>query len=70
MNSWISDGKDVNQLAKAIVDQLGSDKLAAVYLVRRVGLKGGHARAKKLTKERRIAIAKAAADARWRGKYE
>jgi len=37
----------------------------AVELGRRGGLKGGPARAAKLTAKRRTAIAKAAADARW-----
>jgi hypothetical protein len=38
----------------------------AVALGRKGGLKGGKARAKSLSKERRQAIAKAAALARWR----
>lgn len=38
---------------------------AAVALGRLGGLKGGKARAKKLSKERRIEIAKEAAKARW-----
>jgi hypothetical protein len=40
---------------------------AAVALGRRGGLKGGRARAKSLTAERRVEIAKLAARARWRG---
>ncbi|HEV3256404.1 MAG TPA: hypothetical protein VG013_05935 [Gemmataceae bacterium] len=38
---------------------------AAVSLGRRGGLKGGKARAAKLTKQQRVAIAKKAAQARW-----
>ncbi len=40
---------------------------AAVELGRRGGLKGGKARAAKLSKKRRAEIAKKAAQARWRG---
>ncbi len=40
---------------------------AAVSLGRLGGLKGGKARAKKLSKERRAAIAKKAAKKRWKG---
>jgi hypothetical protein len=39
---------------------------AAVSLGRRGGLKGGKARAKKLSAARRKAIAKRAAEARWK----
>ena len=39
--------------------------LAAVALGRRGGLKGGKARAEKLSAKRRTAIAKKAAEARW-----
>lgn len=69
--------RDVNQLAKLIVDQSTGqadpepgdtrDPLA-VELGRRGGLKGGKARAEKLTSERRTEIAKKAAMARWKGK--
>jgi hypothetical protein len=72
---------DVNQLARAIVDQAtgetppdtpaeekpgdsGKDP-AAVALGRRGGLKGGPARAAKLTSEQRSESAKRAAAARW-----
>jgi hypothetical protein len=41
---------------------------AAVALGRRGGLKGGKARAAKLTKEQRSEIAKKAASARWKKK--
>ena len=70
---------DPNQLAKLIVDiatgkvedkqepdsrDEGKDP-AAVSLGRRGGLKGGKARAAKLTPEQRGAIAKRAAASRW-----
>jgi hypothetical protein len=71
--------RDPNQLAKAIVDiatgqeedreptpeEQGKDP-AAVSLGRRGGLKGGAARAKRLTPEQRAEIAKIAAAARWK----
>lgn len=68
--------RDPNQLAKFIVDLVtgeqppgpkpkdGKDP-AAVALGRKGGLKGGVARAKKLTAKQRSAIAKKAAKARW-----
>ena len=70
--------KDANQLAKFIVDvATGEAELpeskpdstknpAAVALGKLGGLKGGKARAAKLTAEQRKAIAEKAADARWR----
>ena len=67
---------DINQLAKAIVDQATSEdpppltengkNAAAVSLGRLGGKKGGPARAAKLSKKRRSEIAKAAAEARWK----
>jgi len=68
--------RDVNQLAKAIVDlsvgevQLGPDpdqgkNPTAVATGRIGGLKGGNARAASLTKKRRSEIAKKAAQVRW-----
>lgn len=63
--------KDLNLLATRIVQaatQAGErvkDPLA-VELGRRGGLKGGMARAKKLSAKRRTAIAKKAAKMRWR----
>lgn len=68
--------RDTNQLAKYIVE-LGigekkepePDKVknpAAVALGRLGGLKGGKARAKKLTKEQRKSIAVHAASQRWK----
>lgn len=69
--------RDVNQLAKSIVDLATSDPVSeepqsvkekdplAVELGRRGGLKGGKARAEKLSEERRKEIAKKAALVRW-----
>jgi hypothetical protein len=68
---------DLNQLASYIVNEAtGGEELlnkaikegknpAAVLLGRLGGLKGGKARAKKLTAERRRNIAKKAAEIRW-----
>jgi hypothetical protein len=66
---------DPNQLAKNIVDiaigenseptQINTYNIHAVELGRLGGLKGGKARAAKLTKEERTRIAKKAAKARW-----
>ena len=65
--------KDVNEIAKSIVDQVADDvepkeepaepekNPAAVALGRLGGKKGGPARAKKLSKERRSEIARRAA---------
>jgi hypothetical protein len=65
---------DVNELAKALVDEAtgeapidpdeGKDP-AAVALGRKGGLKGGKARAAKLTAEQRSEAARKAARARW-----
>lgn len=67
--------RDVNQLAKLVVDIASGEvedtvspekkNPAAVALGRLGGLKGGKARAKTLTSEKRKAIAKKAANARW-----
>jgi hypothetical protein len=78
--------RDVNQLAKSIVDQAtggrpagdsvgtgensgamqrDAAKAAAAMLGRLGGLKGGKARAAKLSKKRRSEIAKKAASTRW-----
>ena len=73
---------DLNELAKSIVDEATSEdesevpdeesadesgkNPAAVALGRLGGKKGGPARAKKLTKERRSEIAREAAQKRWR----
>jgi hypothetical protein len=66
---------DVNQLAYAIVqaatdeepqpEEKSTKNPAAVALGRLGGLKGGKARAKKLTSERRKEIARTAATVRW-----
>ena len=68
--------KDINKLAKSIVDQVTEEKTpeeisqaeakaAAAALGRLGGLKGGKARAKSLSAERRKEIAEKAAKARW-----
>jgi len=69
--------RDVNSLARSIVDEAtgeaeappdpdaGKDP-AAVALGRRGGLKGGKARAEKLSAKQRSEIAKKAAATRWR----
>lgn len=67
---------DINKLAKGIVDKTtGEEKEekpkknpAAVALGRLGGLKGGKARAEKLTKEQRSEIARKAAQSRWKKK--
>jgi hypothetical protein len=67
--------RDVNELASRVVDEAtgatpkydpdeGKDP-AAVALGRKGGLKGGRARAAKLTPEQRSEAAKKAAAARW-----
>ena len=72
--------EDVNILASSIVESVtknepeledGDEKNPhAVVLGRLGGLKGGPARAKKLTAKRRKEIAKKAAQARWSRKSE
>lgn len=67
--------RDVNELAAQLVDEATSDEPpadrddgkdpAAVELGRRGGLKGGKARAAKLTPEERAESARRAARARW-----
>lgn len=65
--------RDLNALAKRIVDEAVGDAPpddsgkdpAAVALGRKGGLKGGKARAAKLTKEQRVEIARRAANKRW-----
>lgn len=72
--------QDINELAKSIVDKTTAEEPiaqepttesppekneAAVSLGRLGGLKGGPARAKKLSQARRSEIAKKAAQARW-----
>jgi len=69
--------RDLNQLAKFIVDvstgeaelpecQPDGKNLAAVELGKLGGKKGGKARAENLTPEERRAIARRAAQARWK----
>ena len=68
--------RDLNQLAARLVHDATSDEPepdpnegkdpAAVELGRKGGLKGGKARAAKLTSEQRSAIARKAAAARWK----
>ena len=65
--------KDLNQLAKFLVDQATDETPKATPSIavesgRRGGLKGGKARADALTAEERLQIAKKAADARWKPK--
>lgn len=72
--------RDLNQLASRLVNEAtGAEPRtereperekdpAAVSLGRRGGLKGGAARAKKLSAEQRSEIAKKAAATRWRGR--
>jgi hypothetical protein len=72
---------DINQRAKSIVeiatgeteDYLKTEdgkNAAAVALGRLGGLKGGKARAAKLSPKKRAEIAKKAAAARWKGKKD
>ena len=60
---------DPNELAASILAEATGEEPkkdpAAVALGRRGGLKGGKARAKKLSAKRRSQIAKKAAKARW-----
>lgn len=71
--------RDINKLAFAIVQQATGEATpqpeetptknpAAVALGKLGGLKGGAARAKSLSAQRRSAIAKKAAAVRWRAK--
>jgi hypothetical protein len=71
--------RDLNELAKAITDEAANETDAepevkdsrdpvAVELGRRGGLKGGKARAKKLSARRRSEIARKAATTRWAGR--
>ena len=72
--SYIKRPTDINQRAKLIVDiaigEVEEEKdgrnAAAVALGRLGGLKGGKARAQKLTAEQRSEIAKKAATKRWK----
>ena len=61
--------RDANQLAKFIVDvatgDASDDQIEKQEAQRQGGLKGGKARADKLTPEERAAIARKAAASRW-----
>jgi hypothetical protein len=67
--------RDVNELAKQLVDEATGDAPkfdpdagkdpAAVALGRKGGLRGGKARAEKMTPEQRSDAARRAAQARW-----
>lgn len=78
MQKRSSKKSDINLIAKSIVDQLGDEGLtiedgknpAAVLLGRQGGLKGGKARAAKLTAARRSEIARKAAEKRWGNKAQ
>ena len=66
--------KDPSEIARHVLNAVVSDaepkpekNPAAVALGRLGGLKGGAARAAKLTSEQRVEIAKNAAKARWHG---
>jgi hypothetical protein len=57
---------DINQRAKSIVDEVTAEKNpAAVALGRLGGLRGGKARAEKLSPQDRKLIAQRAANKRW-----
>ncbi len=64
--------KDINQLAKFLVDQATGEaepvkeETARIKASRKGGLSGGSARAKQLTPEQRKEIARLAAQARWK----
>lgn len=66
--------RDLNEMAKQITDEATGEPPApdrekdpaAVELGRRGGLKGGPARAAKLSERKRKQIAKKAAEARWK----
>ena len=74
--------RDLNRLAASIVDEATSDEVEviepdvseknphAAALGRLGGVKGGPARAARLTAARRSEIAQKAAQARWHGKQE
>jgi hypothetical protein len=70
-NSFMPDrsSKDNHPLVKAVIDELAKPEPkknpAAVALGRMGGLKGGKARAAKLSPSKRKAIAKRAAKTRW-----
>lgn len=70
---------DINLLSEVVVENITDKQIiqyaiengknpAAVLLGRKGGLKGGKARAEKLSAEKRSEIAKKAAEARWKKK--
>jgi len=63
--TWFIDGLDKAGHDKGNSQSRMDRNWAAVALGRRGGLKGGNARAKKLSPERRAAIARLAVSARW-----
>ena len=70
MQKRSSNKRDTNIIAASVVNQAADEahivkNPAAVALGRLGGLKGGKARAERLTPERRVEIAKRAARARW-----
>jgi len=72
MNKQKSESQDENQIAASILNQITeaatlqpTKNPAAVALGRLGGLKGGKARAEKLSAKRRSQIAKDAAKSRW-----
>lgn len=73
MPKWSKKPADLNRLAAAIVDEATDEtppepvhkNAAAVELGRAGGLKGGKARAAKMTPEQRSEAARKAARARW-----
>jgi hypothetical protein len=64
----IGNAVHVMRIATGEVEDVKATPDPAREHMRRGGLKGGKARAEKLTKERRAAIAKKAARARWSSK--
>jgi hypothetical protein len=68
-----SSNPDINQIAASIVASLGGEPIgaknpAAVALGRMGGVKGGPARAAKLSRSERTRIARKAARTRWKAK--
>jgi len=61
-------GKDENQLAKSIIDDIIEETESADWNkpINKIAQKGGKARAAKLTPAERSAIAKKAAQTRWK----
>lgn len=62
--------RDINQLAKAVVDvatgEASDDESVTVVRARKGGKAGGAARAKSLSSKKRSEIARIAAAARWK----